>query len=140
MWIYMMVSDVWFLYQGHIARVVNFKAKSSYRVLPLSSIDPTNGGFKVLKNPEHLNISPLGWHHDGNQSYTITKGNNVISGHYQEPSFSDVISVEGGKNLDFVNEWDPAADPKLESNVNASITNLFYSKHAFLIKSRQHDA
>lgn len=111
---------------------------ATYNVFPLPIEAPTFGGRSIITNPWILNASPEGWHYDGVDHYTTTRGNNVFA--YEDvsgtaltvpPGYLPGTPAEGGaaRNFDFpfnINEV-PA------NNRNASITNLFY------LNNRIHD-
>ncbi|WP_347217729.1 T9SS-dependent M36 family metallopeptidase [Chryseobacterium sp.] len=96
---------------------------ASYNVFPLPVEAPTFGSRQVISNPWNLTASPEGWHSDGENHYTITRGNNVYA--YEDTGDVDAgLSPDGGAarnfNFPFSINGTPAA------NQNASITNLFY--------------
>ncbi|WP_228455395.1 T9SS-dependent M36 family metallopeptidase [Chryseobacterium sp. Tr-659] len=110
---------------------------ASYNVFPLPIESPTFGTRSIINNPWILNASPEGWHSDGDNHYTITRGNNVFA--YEDvagtaltpPDYLTGAPADGGatRNFDFpfiINET-PA------NNRNAAITNLFY------LNNRIHD-
>ncbi|AZA79979.1 T9SS C-terminal target domain-containing protein [Chryseobacterium sp. G0186] len=111
---------------------------ATYNVLPLPIEAPTFGSRSIITNPWILNASPEGWHSDGVNTYTVTRGNNVFA--YEDvagtaltipPGYLPGTPAEGGatRNFDFpfnINET-PA------NNRNAAITNLFY------LNNRIHD-
>lgn len=61
---------------GEMLQVVNYIKKVGYRVLQLPKGVPTDG-FSLIGNIADTLASPLGWHSDGNKTYTTTVGNNV---------------------------------------------------------------
>ncbi|UHO36954.1 T9SS-dependent M36 family metallopeptidase [Chryseobacterium capnotolerans] len=97
---------------------------ASYNVFPLPVEAPTFGSRQTISNPWYLPASPEGWHSDGENHYTITRGNNVYA--YEDTADMDQpgLSPDGGAarnfNFPFSINGTPAA------NQNASITNLFY--------------
>lgn len=103
---------------------------ASYNVFPLPIEAPTFGSRAILTNPWILASSPEGWHSDGTNHYTITRGNNVHA--YEDTSAMDSgLSAEGGATRNFNFPFSINADPL--DNQNASITNLFY------LNNRIHD-
>ncbi|MFZ4927715.1 T9SS-dependent M36 family metallopeptidase [Chryseobacterium sp. Mn2064] len=103
---------------------------ATYNVFPLPIEAATFGSRSLVTNPWLLNASPEGWHSDGIDHYTITRGNNVFA--YEDaagtaltpPSYLTGAPADGGaaRNFDFpfnINET-PL------NNRNAAITNLFY--------------
>ncbi|MDF2934605.1 MAG: C-terminal target protein [Chryseobacterium sp.] len=105
---------------------------ASYNVFPLPIEAPTFvGNRSVLTNPWNLTASPEGWHSDGSNHYTITRGNNVFA--YADTSNSNQpgFSPDGGANRNFNFPFSINGTPA--SNQNAAITNLFY------INNKVHD-
>ncbi len=98
----------------------------------------------LLADPSNPTASPFGWHSDGTNSYTITRGNNVWA--YEDTQNSGVpptgtepvvagISAQGGPALNFDFDLDLTQEPTVEDpagtgllpqNVSSVITNLFY--------------
>ncbi len=97
---------------------------ASYNVFPLPVEAPTFGTRSVLINPWVLASSPEGWHSDGTNHFTITRGNNVYA--YEDTANSNQpgYSPDGGLSRNFNFPFSINASPAL--NRNASITNLFY--------------
>lgn len=104
---------------------------ASYNVLALPIEAPTFGTRSVLSNPWILASSPEGWHSDGTNHYTITRGNNVYA--YEDTQDLDQpgLSPDGGVERNFNYPFSITADSY--DNQNASITNLFY------LNNRIHD-
>lgn len=104
---------------------------ASYNVFPLPIEAPTFGTRSILPNPWNLTASPEGWHSDGTNHYTITRGNNVFA--YADTSNSNQpgYSPDGGANRNFNFPFSINGTPSF--NQNAAITNLFY------INNRVHD-
>lgn len=110
---------------------------ASYNVFPLPLESATFGSRSILTNPWVLTASPEGWHSDGTNHYTTTRGNNVFA--YEDvagtaltpPGYLPGTPADGGaaRNFDFPFSiyGTPAA------NRNAAITNLFY------LNNRIHD-
>ncbi|PWN69139.1 metalloprotease [Chryseobacterium phosphatilyticum] len=103
---------------------------ASYNVFPLPIEAPTFGSRSIISNPWNSTASPEGWHSDGVDHYTVTRGNNVFA--YDDvagtaltaPDYLPGPPVDGGatRNFDFpfsINGTPP-------SNKNAAVTNLFY--------------
>jgi hypothetical protein len=101
----------------------------SYRVYPYPTEAPNFGPRSLVLDPANAVASPYGWH-DVNgvpgPEYTITRGNNVYA--YEDATPPDGLpgySPDGGAALNFdfpINFSNPPA-----SNMDASITNLFYA-------------
>ncbi len=102
---------------------------SSYQVFALPIESPNFGNRSLETNPYLLNASPEGWHSDGTNSFTITRGNNV----YADADANNLpgFSPDGGSSRSFnfpLNLSQPAIN-----NKSAAITNLFY------INNKSHD-
>ncbi|RNA62778.1 T9SS C-terminal target domain-containing protein [Chryseobacterium nematophagum] len=98
---------------------------ASYNVFELPIESPIYGSRSIISNPWILSSSPEGWHSDGTNHYTDTRGNNATA--------VDVngMMVDGGsgRNFDFnFNDNGP-----VDNNANASIVNMFY------VVNRVHD-
>ncbi|WP_306619707.1 T9SS-dependent M36 family metallopeptidase [Chryseobacterium ginsenosidimutans] len=104
---------------------------ASYNIFPLPLEAPTFGSRATVNNPWILTASPEGWHYDGTTRYTYTRGNNVYA--YEDTTGNNAIgySPDGGISRNFNFPFSINADPT--SNLNASITNLFY------INNKVHD-
>lgn len=104
---------------------------ATYNIFPLPIESATFGSRSLVSNPWDLTASPEGWHSDGTNHYTITRGNNVFA--YEDvagtaltipPDYLPGTPADGGatRNFDFpFGMYATAA-----ANRNASITNLFY--------------
>lgn len=104
---------------------------SSYNVFVLPIEAPTFGSRSVITNPWLPTSSPEGWHSDGTNHYTITRGNNVYA--YEDMADLDApgYSPDGGPTRNFNFPFSITGDPY--NNMDASITNLFY------LNNRIHD-
>ncbi|PWN66427.1 metalloprotease [Chryseobacterium oncorhynchi] len=111
---------------------------ATYNVLPLPIEAPTFGSRSIITNPWILNASPEGWHSDGINTYTVTRGNNVFA--YEDvagtaltipPDYLPGTPAEGGATRNFDFPFDINGTPV--NNRNAAITNLFY------LNNRIHD-
>lgn len=104
---------------------------SSYNVFVLPLEAPTFGSRSVITNPWLPASSPQGWHSDGTNHYTITRGNNVYA--YEDTADLDApgYSPDGGAARNFNFPFSLTGDPY--NNMDASITNLFY------LNNRIHD-
>lgn len=99
---------------------------ASYNVLPLPIEAPTFGSFAIVNNPWDLIASPEGWHSDGVNNYTNTRGNNVYAYSDQNNTNTAGYSPDGGTSLNFNF---PHADGRYDSPFayrDAALTNLFY--------------
>ncbi|MDN3690851.1 T9SS-dependent M36 family metallopeptidase [Chryseobacterium tructae] len=106
---------------------------ASYNIFPLPVEAPTFGGRTIVNNPWDLTASPEGWHSDGTNNYTITRGNNVHA--YSDQDNADIpgYSPDGGNTLNFNF---PFADGRYDDPFayrDIAITNLFY------LNNKMHD-
>ena len=113
---------------GEIIHVVDFSSKASYLALPVTSINPIEGGFSLIKDPENYEASPLGWNNDGKQIFNDSRGNNVLACAIDKhASEYTLLYAEKHPGTDlFASEWNPDEPPHSEANIEASIINLFY--------------
>lgn len=103
---------------------------ASYNVFPFPIEAPTFGNRSLISNPWILASSPEGWHSDGTNHYTTTRGNNVYA--YEDTAgLNSGTPADGGASRNFDFPFNIHADSF--SNQNASITNLFY------VNNRIHD-
>ncbi|MGG5209561.1 T9SS-dependent M36 family metallopeptidase [Chryseobacterium sp. MIQD13] len=101
-------------------------SNASYNVFPLPTEAPTFGPRAIVNNPWDIAVSPEGWHSDGTNNYTNTRGNNVYAYSDQNNTNTPGYSPSGGAvlNFDF-----PYAEGRFISpfaQKDAAITNLFY--------------
>nr|KAJ3414651.1 hypothetical protein HK105_001710 [Polyrhizophydium stewartii] len=101
---------------GAIVHSADFVNQSSYKVVALPNLKPTQG-FTTVSNPESSVASPNGWSTTG----TTTKGNNVDASKKTSPA---VYGTGTGGVFD--SAWDSASAPTTAANVQASAVNLFY--------------
>ena len=101
-------------------------SNASYNIFPLPLEAPTFGSRAVVNNPWDLTASPEGWHSDGTNSYTNTRGNNVYAYSDQGNTNLPGYSPDGGsaRNFNFPFADDRYADPFVYRD--AAVTNLFY--------------
>jgi hypothetical protein len=110
---------------------------ASYNVFPLPIEAATFGSRSIINNPWILSASPEGWHSDGTNHYTVTRGNNVFA--YEDadgtaltaPDYLTGAPAEGGATRNFDFPFNINETPL--NNRNAAITNLFY------LNNRIHD-
>lgn len=119
---------------GEIRQVVSYIKRSGYNVVQIPKRDPTDGFTWIASAADPVG-SPLGWHNDGNATYTSTKGNNVnlysqvdavANLKSKESPLPSALVVDGGVNLEFNSAWNanmPATSPE---NRNAGAIHLFY--------------
>lgn len=102
---------------------------NSYHVFSLPTESPNHNSRSFETEPWLKNTvaSPLGWHNDGVNTYTITKGNNVDC--YEDmdandaPRSGDSSYALGGSLLDF--DFPYSIDSNSTYNRPASTTNVF---------------
>lgn len=97
---------------------------ASYNVFPLPVEAPTFGNRALITNPWDLVASPEGWHSDGTNHYTNTRGNNTYT--YTDENASNIpqFSPDGGAARTFDFPLDITLPP--QNYTSASVTNLFY--------------
>ena len=101
-------------------------SNASYNIFPLPIEAPTFGNRSIVNNPWDLVASPEGWHSDGTNSYTNTRGNNVYAYSDQDNANTPGYSPDGGSVLNFNF---PFADDRYANPFtyrDAAVTNLFY--------------
>jgi extracellular elastinolytic metalloproteinase len=99
---------------------------ASYKVFALPTEAPNFDPISVISNPWDLTASPEGWHSDGTNNYTTTRGNNVHA--YSDEGNTNLpgYSPDGGAGLTFNF---PYAEGRTVSPFNyrdTAIANLFY--------------
>ena len=99
-------------------------ASGTYNVFPIPLESPIHGPQTVVTNPHHPTASPQGWHSDGTNSFTITRGNNVYASEDRDANNSPGLSPDGGPGLVFNFPFDPTQPPVNYQEL--AITNLFY--------------
>ncbi|WP_292010717.1 T9SS-dependent M36 family metallopeptidase, partial [Chryseobacterium sp.] len=104
---------------------------ASYNIFATPLEAPTFGSRSTVSNPWILASSPEGWHSDGINHYTYTRGNNVYA--YEDTADMDApgLSADGGASRNFNFPFN--INGTSGYNQMASITNLFY------INNRVHD-
>jgi len=97
-----------------------------YNVFKMPIESPNHGARELVVNPSNDMASPIGWHDDGNTTYTITRGNNV---HTYQDIFDQNESLgdetDGGAELTFDFELN-VSENRPYKYVDAAATNLFY--------------
>ncbi|KAM5541595.1 hypothetical protein V8D89_004785 [Ganoderma adspersum] len=111
-------------HSGDIVQLTDFSAHASYRVVPITRQNITQG-FQTLTNPQNLVASPSGWHNNGGIRTTDTSGNNVIT--FVNASGSQSTTRQSSALLNFIYIQDPTREPNaLRRNVDAARVNAFY--------------
>ncbi|KPE51323.1 T9SS-dependent M36 family metallopeptidase [Chryseobacterium indologenes] len=100
---------------------------ASYNVLAFPVEAPTFGSRSLITNPWDLTASPEGWHSDGSNHYTITRGNNVFAYTDENSSNNPQFSPDGGTARAFDFPMDVTLPPK--NYTSAAVTNLFYANN-----------
>jgi extracellular elastinolytic metalloproteinase len=99
---------------------------ASYNVFPLPIEAPTFGARAILNNPWDITVSPEGWHSDGTNNYTNTRGNNVYAYSDQTNTNTPGYSPDGGSTLNFNFPYSEGRFINPFTPRDAAITNLFY--------------
>ncbi|CAE6534804.1 unnamed protein product [Rhizoctonia solani] len=113
-------------HSGEIVNVISFGADASYRVIPFTSADPTNG-FQTLTDPYDPASSPDGWHvyhsiFSGEAvATTATSGNNAL---VFKSSVTDGLTQQSSSLNNYNYVFDPAKQPA--DNKDAASVNAFY--------------
>jgi len=104
---------------------------AAYRVFALPIEAPNFGNRTLVTNPWDAQASPEGWHSDGTNRWTITRGNNVHA--YLDLNGSNVVgaSADGGANRVF--DFPLDVTKPVGEYTDGSITNLFY------VNNKMHD-
>ncbi|CAH0123879.1 T9SS-dependent M36 family metallopeptidase [Chryseobacterium sp. Bi04] len=97
---------------------------ASYNVFPLPVEAPTFGSRALLANPWDLTASPEGWHSDGTNHYTNTRGNNTYTYTDENATNTPQFSPDGGAGRVFDFPLDITLPP--QNYTSAAVTNLFY--------------
>lgn len=98
---------------------------NSYTVFAIPAESPIHGPHVVVTDPADPVASPSGWHDNGTNQWTTTRGNNVYA--YLDTDGNgapDGPTAEGGPTLDFNFPFDPNLEPT--DMGETAETNLFY--------------
>lgn len=106
---------------------------ASYNIFALPLEAPSFGSRSVVSNPWDIVASPEGWHSDGTNNYTNTRGNNVYAYSDQNNTNSPGYSPNGGSSLNFDFPYAEGRYINPFTHRDAAITNLFY------MNNRMHD-
>ncbi|AZB08068.1 T9SS C-terminal target domain-containing protein [Chryseobacterium sp. G0162] len=104
---------------------------ATYNVFPLPIESATFGSRSIVTNPWLPTASPEGWHSDGTNHYTYTRGNNVFAYDDKANTNAPGTYADGGASRNFDFPFNINGTPA--NNLNAAITNLFY------INNKVHD-
>lgn len=104
---------------------------ASYNVLPFPVEAPSFGSRALITNPWDLTASPEGWHSDGTNHYTNTRGNNAYA--YTDENNNNTVQFypDGGASRAFDFPMDVTLPP--QNYTSAAVTNLFY------VNNKMHD-
>ncbi|MBB6370972.1 T9SS-dependent M36 family metallopeptidase [Chryseobacterium shigense] len=98
---------------------------ASYNVLAFPVEAPTFGSRTLINNPWDLTASPEGWHSDGTNHYTITRGNNAFAYTDEANTNTAQFSPDGGAARAFDFPLDITLSQ--QNYTSAAVTNLFYT-------------
>lgn len=110
---------------GELVEAINWTQEASYKVFPEPLESPAEGSTSLVTDPADPSASPLGWHDDGNNSFTDTRGNNVLAQDDIDASNDGGNRPDGGAALlfDFPLDLDTQAPSQY---LPFATTNLFY--------------
>ncbi|KAG7086108.1 hypothetical protein E1B28_003622 [Marasmius oreades] len=122
-------------HSGKVISINNFVADTTFRVLPIEK-KTISDGLELLKNPEGLDTSPVGWNSIGENHVltTDTVGNNVIAFKVLSNDGSTAKTTTGqikDGQLTFDFTYDQTKDPTDPGNDDAARTNAFYVANEF---------
>lgn len=104
-------------------------AGSNYNVFAFPVEAPSFGSRSIASSPFDVSASPEGWHSDGANNYTITKGNNVYAYSDEASTNSPGYSPDAGSSLNFDFPFAEGRYISPFANKDAAITNLFYANN-----------
>lgn len=112
----------------HFDKAESLKVPSdaSYNIFPLPVEAPTFGSIQLINNPWDVAASPEGWHSDGTNLYTTTRGNNVFAYSDQANANQPGYSPDGGSSRNFNFSYSEGRYINPFDYSDAAITNLFY--------------
>jgi len=116
-----------------VTNVLPPPTNASYNIFALPLEAPSFGSRSVVSNPWDIVASPEGWHSDGTNNYTNTRGNNVYAYSDQDNTNSPGYSPSGGSSLNFDFPYAEGRYINPFTHRDAAITNLFY------MNNRMHD-
>ncbi|MGA9213548.1 T9SS-dependent M36 family metallopeptidase [Kaistella sp.] len=109
-----------------INNIILSPTPASYKIFPLPTEAPTFGAISVINNPWDLIASPEGWHSDGTNNYTNTRGNNVYAYSDEANTNTPGYSPDGGASLKFNFPYTEGRNFSPFNYRDTAITNLFY--------------
>lgn len=128
-------SDVENRIESEAPQSQNLVANASYLVIPYPAESPRHSGGTpdTVFNPWNLaggDATSLGWHNDGINDYSRTRGNNVYAQEDRDNNNSTfggmAISSTSPDPLQFIFAPDFTQGPTVSNNQQFSLTNLFY--------------
>ncbi|PPQ67231.1 hypothetical protein CVT24_011550, partial [Panaeolus cyanescens] len=109
---------------GEIVRVVDYSSQATYTAVPVDKMSIADG-YEDIVDPEDLEASPYGWHHNGTYLSDNTSGNNVLAGWLGSDNVTEFLPQAVG-NLTFKVTFNQELEPTTPTNANASAINAFY--------------
>ncbi|KAJ3363223.1 Fungalysin/Thermolysin Extracellular metalloproteinase 5 [Allomyces arbusculus] len=100
-------------------------ASARYSVLPIGTENPEKGPIEIVDGSTAVksNASPQGWHADASQSFTDTRGNNILA--QPNTKAGNTKRPDGGSALDFT-AYKPDFSKPAEQYTDAATVQLFY--------------
>ncbi|MFN2332901.1 MAG: M36 family metallopeptidase [Wenzhouxiangellaceae bacterium] len=112
-------------HSGEILKTVNWTQHADYRVFPDPLEHPGEGDDALLSDPADSSASPNGWHDDGSEQFTDTRGNNVLAQEDSDANNTGGRRPDGGAGLVFDFPVDLTTQQPSEYE-DFAITNLFF--------------
>ncbi|KAG6353737.1 hypothetical protein INS49_005446 [Diaporthe citri] len=112
---------------NEIAGVIDYTNTASCEAFPWGTMNPYEGSWQLIANPEDAPSSPFGWHSDGTQNYTTLRGNNAF---VTVGGATTNKAVATSPSLVFSYPYSPAT-ANWQTYVNASATQAFYTINKF---------
>lgn len=109
-----------------VSNVLPPPTNASYNIFALPLEAPSFGSRSVVSNLWDILASPEGWHSDGTNNYTNTRGNNVYAYSDQDNTNTPGYSPSGGSSLNFDFPYAEGRYINPFTHRDAAITNLFY--------------
>lgn len=110
-----------------VVQINNITRHATYRVVPLNKPNIGNSRREQYTDPYIPGSSPFGWHDDGVNQYSDTRGNNihVIENSDGDDSIKENVYISGGPDMNFVFNYEGDAET-IEGNQSAAAANVFY--------------
>ncbi|KNE73228.1 hypothetical protein AMAG_17415 [Allomyces macrogynus ATCC 38327] len=112
---------------GEVEAVNDWASAARYPVIPVGEQSPEKGPLVIVDSAAVVltNASPNGWHAYTGQTFTTTRGNNVIA-HPNTPEENDNGFPDGGADLDFTPFAPVFATANPKDYAAGSAVELFY--------------